>query len=88
MTGLVMLIANLIHIYQVMIIVRIIMSWVQVSPYNPIARFLSQLCDPLLDATRNAFPFLVMGGLDLSPIVVLFLLNATQRFVVNLAFQM
>ena len=88
MTGLVMLLANLIQIYQLMIIVRIIMSWVQVSPYNPIARFLSQFCDPLLDATRNAFPFLVMGGLDLSPIVVLFLLNATQRFIISLAFHM
>ncbi|MDP8244694.1 MAG: YggT family protein [Candidatus Hinthialibacter antarcticus] len=85
MTGLSVLLANLIQIYQIMIIVRIIMTWMQVSPYNPIARFLSQFCDPLLDAARNAFPFLAQGGIDFSPIVVLFLLGATQRFLLSLA---
>lgn len=85
MTGLVVLLVRLIDFYLLMIIVRIIMSWVQVSPYNPIARFLGQFCDPLLDATRNAFPFLAMGGIDFSPIVVIFLLRITQSFILSLA---
>jgi YggT family protein len=85
MASLIVLLVNLIQIYELMIIVRIIMTWIQVSPYNPILRFLSQFCDPLLDATRNAFPFLAAGGIDFSPMVVIFLLHITSNFMLSLA---
>lgn len=80
------LLAQLVTIFQLMIVVRIILTWVQVSPFNPFVRFLSQVCDPLLDATRNAFPFLAQGGIDFSPIVVLFLLDFTKRMLFGLGF--
>ncbi len=84
MSGLVVLLVKLIDIYLIMLVVRIILSWIQVSPYNPIQQFLSRFCDPLLDATRNAFPFLAMGGIDFSPIVLFFLLRITQSFILSL----
>ncbi len=77
--GIIGLIDQLISLYQLIIIISVIMTWVQANPYNPIVRFIYQITEPLLDAVRNAFPFVVVGGLDLSPLIVLFLLSFTRQ---------
>jgi len=79
------LIDRLIGLYELVIIVRCILSFVQPNPFNPIVRFLYQITDPLLDAVRRAFPFLVTGGFDLSPILVFFLLQVTRQYLVSFA---
>jgi YggT family protein len=85
MYEIVRLLVNIIWLYQLLIIVRVLLSWTQMNPYsNPFTRFLSQITDPFLDAVRRAFPFLAMGGIDLSPIVILFILNLTARFIIRL----
>ncbi|MBI1388623.1 MAG: YggT family protein [bacterium] len=84
MAGLAGLIASLVTLYEVLIIVRVIFTWVSQDPYNPIIRFLGPITDPLLDATRNAFPFLAQGGIDFSPIVILVLLDFTKSFIMRL----
>ncbi len=82
-----LLLVKLISIYKMIILARIILSWVQLNPYNPIIKFISQITDPLLDAVQKSFPFLVAGGFDLSPIVVFFLLQATQDAIVRIAYR-
>ncbi len=82
--GLFQLLNSLIHLYQIAIIVAVIMSWIQANPYNPIVRFFYRITEPLLDAVRQAFPFLMVGGLDLSPLVVLLLLQFTRNVLYRL----
>jgi YggT family protein len=52
------------------------MSW-GVSPHNRLLHFLIRLTEPLLGPFRRIIP--PLGTIDISPIVVLFLLNLLQR---------
>ena len=51
------------------VIARAVISWVSPDPFNPIVRFLVASTDPLIRPIRRYLP--VMGGLDLSPLVLL-----------------
>ncbi|MEW6387133.1 MAG: YggT family protein [Thermodesulfobacteriota bacterium] len=57
-------------IYMWLIIARAILSWVNPDPYNPIVRFLYNVTEPVLGYLRRRLPLFV-GGLDLTPLVVL-----------------
>ena len=60
-------------LYQAAIFIYVLMSWVNPGTYNPISRLLGQLCEPVLGPFRRALPSL--GGLDLSPVAVLLLIQ-------------
>ncbi len=67
-------------IYMYVIIARALVSWVNPDPYNPIVSFLYRITEPVLGQVRKRLP--VMGGLDLSPLVVLLVIFFLQKFVV------
>jgi YggT family protein len=66
-------VANLIlviaQLYSLIILARVLMSWVQVDPYSPLAQTIYQLTEPVLAPVRNALGS--AGGLDFSPIIVI-----------------
>lgn len=66
--------------YIWIVIGRAIISWVNPDPYNPIVRFLIQATDPVLEKIRRYIPD--MGGLDLSPMLLIFGLIFLQSFIV------
>lgn len=66
-----------IDIYQIVLLLRILLSWFRVDPYNPIARILYGLTDPLLDPIRSVLP--PAGMLDFSPLVAFLLLFALRN---------
>jgi len=70
------IISSLVYSYIILIIVAVVLSFVQVNPYNPIVQVINRLTDPPLRFVREKLPFLVIGGIDLSPIVVIFGLQA------------
>ncbi len=57
-----------------------VISWVNADPYNPIVRFLRQATDPLLSRIRRVLP--AMGGLDLSPMILILIIVFLQSFLV------
>ena len=65
-------------IYALLIVFRIILSWV-VSYSNKVFRFLSRLTDPVLEPFRKLIP--PLGMFDISPIIVLLILNFLQMAV-------
>lgn len=73
-------------IYTYIIIGRAIISWVNPDPYNPIVRFLYRATEPLLYRVRRIIPDL--GGLDISPLVVLLVIFFIQKFAVSSLFDM
>ncbi len=85
MHSILVLISNIIGIYEFIVFIRCILSFIQPDPSNPIVRFIYEITDPLLNAVRRSFPVLMQGGIDFSPIVVIFLLHATRGFIVGLA---
>ena len=64
-----------------LIIIRALISWVSPDPYNPIVRFLMSATDPVLRPVQRMLP--PMSGLDLSPLVVIFIIYFLQAFVVR-----
>jgi len=76
LVALIGIISSLVYSYIILIIVAVVLSFVQVNPYNPIVQVINRLTDPPLRFVREKLPFLVIGGIDLSPIVVIFGLQA------------
>ncbi len=66
--------------YIWIVIARAVISWVNADPYNPIVRFLVQVTDPLLSRIRRMLP--IMGGIDLSPMVLILGIIFLQSFLV------
>jgi YggT family protein len=66
--------------YIWVVIGRAVISWVNADPYNPIVRFLVQVTEPLLSRIRRFLP--TMGGIDLSPMLLIFAIIFLQSFLV------
>ena len=69
------LICTLLQIYLLVILARIIMSWVRVTPGTPVASVYSvifNLTEPVLGPLRRMIPPVRMGmaAIDVSPIIV------------------
>ncbi len=68
-------------VYLFIVIARALISWVSPDPRNPIVRFLYGATEPLLYRVRGMLPFI--GGIDLSPIIVLAAIYFLQYFLVG-----
>ena len=68
---------SFLNIYWVLLIVRILLSWFQTAEWaGQIIGYLSPITDPYLNIFRSIIP--PLGGIDLSAIVALFLLQFIQ----------
>lgn len=74
------------NFYMWLVIGRVIISWVNADPYNPIVRFLYNATEPVLYRVRRALP--QIGGLDLSPMVVIAGIYFLERFLVVSLYQL
>lgn len=66
--------------YIIIIFARVVISWVNADPYNPIVRFLIQATEPLLYRIRRILP--PLGGLDLSPMLLILAIIFLQTLIV------
>jgi YggT family protein len=84
-------IAYVLQIYSWIVIARVVISWVNADPYNPIVRAIYSMTEPVLYRIRRALP-VFGGGIDFSPIVVFIGIMFLQSFLVQtlrqLAFRM
>jgi YggT family protein len=67
------LMSKTVWLYIVAILIAVVMSWVGQRAYNPVVSIIDALTDPVVRPARNLIP--PIGGLDLSPMVVLIALN-------------
>ena len=73
-----MILINIIDLYSLIVLGAVILSWVHLPSGNPVVQFVNKLTEPLLQPIRRALP--AMGGLDLSPVVLLIGLQIVKRF--------
>jgi YggT family protein len=64
------------------LIVRVISSWLPISPYSPWIRWSYALSEPILAPLRRIVPGL--GGLDITPILAYFLLSIIESVLFRL----
>lgn len=69
-------------IYTWIVLGRVIVSWVQADPYNPIVRFLYEVTEPVLGRIRRVIP-LSMGGIDFSPMILVLIIIFVQSFLIT-----
>lgn len=68
MTGPIDLLVFVIQAFLVIVLIRVVFSFVSPFPTNPISRFAWRVTEPVLAPIRRLLP--PMSGLDLSPLVV------------------
>jgi YggT family protein len=74
-------------LYFWIVIISALLTWVNPDPYNPIVRILRNLTEPVFYRVRRWVPFTYMGGIDLSPIVVLLAIQFIKIFLVQTLYQ-
>ncbi|HET8862068.1 MAG TPA: YggT family protein [Solirubrobacterales bacterium] len=77
-------------VYIILILIRVLLSWIPRMPYNPTLRsvldFITDTTDPYLNVFRRIIPPIGGGGfgLDLSPMIGLIVLFILRGIVVAL----
>lgn len=85
-------VANIINLLfqalNILIIARIVFSFVRVSPYHPtwgpIMKFVYDVTEPIMAPVRRILP--PMSGLDFSPMIVLLLAGVVRTVLLQLLF--
>ncbi len=75
------LLALFFNIFFFAIIIQVIISWVNPGSYNPVSGLLDSITDPLMRPVRRHVK--PVGGLDLSPLVVIVLLQVAKILVIK-----
>ena len=79
------LLIGLITIYSYVVLIRVLISWFNPNPHNPLVQFLRGVTDPALDTVRSFLPrFFWSTGIDFTPIVLFFLLRLVVVFLNNI----
>jgi uncharacterized protein YggT (Ycf19 family) len=76
------------YAFYVFLFVRVIASWVRISPYHrtwgPILGLATRITDPLLGPIRRLLnPYQRSSGIDFSPVILYMLLEAAFRLLEN-----
>ncbi len=82
------LVSWLLTIYTWVVIAAVLVTWVNPDPWNPIVRFLRRVTEPVFARIRRWLPFVVIGGLDLSPLVLLIAIQLVDRVITRTLWQM
>jgi YggT family protein len=84
MSGIFDLLATVISVLQILIIIRIILSYFpRIDPYNPAVRALRAIVDPILAPFRRILP--TFAGIDFSPVLAILVLQVIGALLRNLA---
>lgn len=80
---LIKLVNQIFMIYNYIILFRVVLSWVSASSYNPVVKFIYDITEPVLRPFRVIFRTGNLG-IDISPIIVFFLLEILRKFIIEL----
>ena len=70
---------TILFLYKWVIIIHAMLSWVQPDPYNPIVQTLNRITKPAYDFIRRFIPA-IFGGIDLTPMILIFAIIFLETF--------
>lgn len=73
------LITLLLYLYLFAILIQVVVSWLNPGNYNPATAIIHSISQPIIRPVRQFIP--LYGGIDLSPVIVILLLNILIMFV-------
>ncbi len=68
------------EILNLVLIIRIILSWIPHNRYHPIISFIYDITEPILKPFRNMID--PIQGIDISPIIVFILLRFLRNLII------
>lgn len=77
----------LLNLYAWVIIARALVSWLNPDPRNPAVRLLHQATEPVLRPLRQILSPSGLGGIDISPILAIVLIQIAKYVVIVLAYR-
>ncbi len=83
---LIQIISYVFQLFNILIIIRVLLSWFNYNSYNQFTNLLYQITEPILAPFRNLFSSFNMG-VDFSPMVAIFALNFIRNFLIRLFLQ-
>ncbi len=83
LNGVAQVLAVVLNIVFWLVTIRVLISWVNPDPYNPVVRFLTDSTDPLLRPIRR-YVKPIGPGIDISPIILFLLIVFLQHSLVPL----
>jgi YggT family protein len=81
------LIFTLLDIYKWVIIAAALITWVSPDPRNPVVMLLRRVTEPVLAPARRLLPPWRTGGLDFSPLIVIFAIQLVEWVLPRLLLQ-
>ena len=82
--SLVPLIRVIFELLTLAIVARAFLSFVPLSPYHPLVRFLFQVTEPIMAPLRRYIP--PLGMMDFTPLVAIILLQVIERLLITLLY--
>lgn len=73
--SLLQLLMGVLRLFTWVIIIRAVISWFSPDPYNPFVQILVKVTEPVLRPLRRLVPPRKLGGLDLSPLIAILLIE-------------
>ena len=76
------------EIVQLLVLIRVILSWVpNIDMYSKPVKLIYNLTDPIMEPVREfTARYINLGPIDISPIIVLFLLSFVRNVILRLLF--
>ena len=81
------LISNVFQIINILIIIRVVLSWFNYNTHNQYVRLLYKITEPILTPIRNLLSSFNMG-IDISPMIAIIALNFIRNFLIGLLIQL
>jgi YggT family protein len=75
------------QIYEFLILIRVLLTWISTDPYSPLIRhpivqILHRVTEPVLQPLRRVIPP-IGGAVDISPVIALILLEILRRVLIS-----
>jgi len=78
------LVATLFRLYEIIVVIRVLFSWIDIDEDHPAVRWIYRVTEPLLGPIRQVLPNVM--GIDFSPFLLLLALSILQRAVLRIIF--
>ena len=73
-----------VSIYIWIVIIAILMTYFQPNPYNKAVQVIQRITEPLFAYARRYLSFLIISGMDFSPIAIIFILQFIPQLLCSL----
>lgn len=83
MASLINFLVLLLYLYTWVIIIRAVVSWSRPDPRQPLVRLLVQVTEPILGPLRVLVPPTKLGGIDLSPILAIIVIQVVRYLLLS-----